>query len=458
MTPMIEKSTIARVRTYIEGQRELIWADLKALTSFNSVHGITDLAADHAHAGQWVREQLESLGLEVTAYKEETHSPIFIGTKEAHDGAPTVLLYSHYDIVPAGNREHWDSDPFSLTDRDGRWYARGAADCKGNIAMHLAALRAVREFGGTNAGLIVLLEGSEEQGGAELSALLSERPDLVTSDVILIADSGNASVGEPTLTTSLRGGGQIDLRVDTLKTPVHSGSFGGAAPDATAALIRIIDSFRDEFGRTTIDGVDCTATWSGASYDKDTFRSDAGLLEGLEVMGTEDDNPADMVWARPAISVTGFSSTEVAEAVNAVPATAAARLNLRVPPGLDAHDVAEAVAAHARAHAPWGVHLDVEISDINQPFSASVDGPAVKEFSQALSGAYGDRKVSYIGSGGSIPLCTELMEINPHAELTLFGVEEPLCTIHSPNESVDPNEIRDIAIAEASFLLSYGKN
>ncbi|GAA1471617.1 dipeptidase [Corynebacterium felinum] len=449
--------TSAALRPLIEGQRERIFADLSALTSFNSVHSVPELADAHTGAAEWIRTALSSVGLDVTAYKEETGSPTFIGTEAAVGNAPTVLLYCHYDVVPAGNREDWISDPFTLTERDGRWYARGAADCKGNAVMHLAALRAVNELGGTDLGLKVLVEGSEEQGGAELSALIAEQPELFSADVILIADSGNTAVGEPTLTTTLRGGAQIDLRVDTLETPVHSGSFGGAAPDATAALIRLIDSFRDQTGRTVIDGVDCTRKWDGAGYDPDTFRADAGILDGVAIMGDDHDDPADMVWARPAISVTGFSSTPVEQAVNAVPATASARLNLRVPPGMDAAEVAEAVVAHAHAHAPWGVKVQAEAFDINQPFSGSIDGPAVEVFSRCLRAAYDDKELMVVGAGGSIPLCTELMEINPHAELTLFGVEEPKCTIHSPNESVDPDEIRDIAIAEATFLLNYGK-
>lgn len=445
----------AKVRPLIEAQHQQIFQDLQELTSFHSVHSTPELREDHAGAAAWIRASLESVGLTVTAYKEETGSPAFLGVKAPVGDAKTVLLYCHYDVVPAGDPALWISDPTTLTERDGRWYARGAADCKGNVVMHLAALRAINELGGTDLGLKVLVEGSEEQGGAELSALLAEQPELFDADVILIADTGNAAVGEPTLTTTLRGGAQIDLRVDTLATPVHSGSFGGAAPDAAAALIRLIDSYRDEFGRTVIDGIDNTVKWEGASYDREAFRKDAGMLEGTQIMGTDDDDPADMVWARAALSVTGFTSTPVVHAVNAVPATAAARLNLRVPPGMNAQEVADAVVAHAHAHAPWGVKVTAEIHDVNQPFAGSLEGPAVKEFSQCLRAAYENKPLTVVGAGGSIPLCTELMEISPHAELTLFGVEEPQCTIHSPNESVDPREIRDIAIAEATFLLSY---
>ena len=447
--------TIAKVRPIVTEQRDRIFTDLKEITSFNSVQGVPELVEQHAHAAAWVKAAFESVGLTVTTYQEDTPAPLFIASKPAKGDAPTVLLYCHYDVVLAGDPSKWDSDPFTLTERNGRWYARGAADCKGNVVMHLAALRAVNELGGTDLGIKVLIEGSEEQGGAELSELIKARPELFAADVILIADTGNAAVGEPTLTTSLRGGAQITVQVDTLQNPVHSGSFGGAAPDATAALIRLIDSFRDEHGRVQIDGVDVDQKWSGAQYDPETFRKDAGVLDGVEIMGTSADNPADMVWARPAITVTGFTSTPVSEAVNAVPATASAKLNLRVPPGMDASEVAAAVTKHLRSHVPWNARLSVQVSDVNNPFSSNIEGPAVTTFIQCLRGAYDNKELTLVGAGGSIPLCAELIDAVPSAELTLFGVEEPQTTIHSANESVDPTEIENIAIAEAAFLLTY---
>lgn len=444
------------LRTHIEGQRQEIFRQLSELVSFNSVHSDPELLGDYTAAADWVRTTLTGAGLEVGEYPAEDGTTNFVAKRKGTDGAPKILLYSHFDVVPAGPLELWSSDPFTLTERDGRWYARGAADCKGNLVMHLAALRAVVAAGGTDLNLTYVVEGSEEMGGGALSALIKERPALFNADVILIADSGNTAVGTPTLTTSLRGGGQVTVTVDTLKGAVHSGQYGGAAPDAVAALVRILDSLRDEHGRTVIDGVDTTAVWAGQPYDPETFRTDAGILEGVDIMG-EDENPASLLWSRPAITVTGFTSTPVAEALNAVPATASAKLNLRVPAGQDATEVAEKLRAHLINHTPWGAKVTVEIEDINQPFATDITGPAISAFSECLSAAYEGRATVTEGSGGSIPLCTELMEVNPDAELALYGVEEPLSVIHSADESVDPEEIRDIATAEALFLLSYTK-
>lgn len=448
---------VNKVRPLVEKQRDAIFKDLSEITSYNSVHSTPECADDHAAACAWVVNALTEVGLEVTEYPYDGGATTVLGTKKAVGDAPTVLLYSHYDVVPAGDPADWISDAFTLTERNGRWYARGAADCKGNLVMHLAVLRAIQELGGTDLGITFLVEGSEEQGGAELSSLIHTQPELFQSDVILIADSGNQEVGVPTLTTTLRGGAQITVTLKTLNAAVHSGSFGGAAPDAAAALIRLLDSLKDEHGRTVIDGVDCSARWPGGAYDRESFRADSTMLNGTQIMGTDEDNPADMVWARPAISITGFTSTPVDKAVNAVPPVASARLNLRVPPGLKATDVAEALIAHLKAHVPWGAHIEASYDDANEPFEARIDGPAMSHFNACLANAYGKEDTVHIGSGGSIPLCSELLGIMPHAELALFGVEEPQSTIHSPNESVDPNEIRDIAVAEASFLLTYGK-
>ncbi|NLA56683.1 MAG: dipeptidase [Corynebacterium humireducens] len=443
------------LRTHIEGQRERIFRDLSEIVAFDSVHAEPGHEEDAAGAAEWTRQALADAGLDVTTRPTVDGSTAVIGRREAAPGMPTVLLYSHHDVVPAGDHALWTSPPFELTERDGRWYGRGAADCKGNLVMHLAALRAVEDLGGTGLGLIVLVEGSEERGGEGLEHLLQTQPELFRADVILIADSGNAAVGVPTLTTSLRGGGQVLVTVDTLRAPLHSGLFGGAAPDAVAALMRVLDSLRDEHGRTVIDGVDCTRTWEGEPFTPEDFRRDAGMLEGTQIMGTDKDAPADMVWARPAVTVTGFTSTPVAEAVNAVPATAQAKLNVRVPAGLDADDVMEKLVAHLRAHTPWGAHIDIEVQEKNQPFSTDPSGPALALLRRCLADAYGADDAVTLGSGGSIPLTLALQETFPEAEIALFGVEEPQCTIHSPDESVDPTEIINVAVAEAAFLQAW---
>ncbi|OFP35451.1 dipeptidase [Corynebacterium sp. HMSC071B10] len=438
--------------------RARIFSDLAALVSFNSPHSTPELADEHEAACAWTVAALEKAGLKVTRYPTVDDADTIVGVKEPVGDAPTVLLYSHYDVVPAGDPAAWTSDPFELTERDGRWYGRGAADCKGNLAMHLEALRLLEQNGGTDLGLKVVVEGSEELGGEDgLVKLIESDPEIFRADVILIADSGNAAVGEPTLTTSLRGGAQIKVSVETLEGAIHSGSFGGAAPDAAHALVRIADSLFDEHGRTTIDGVDTTAKWSGDPYERDTFRTDAGVLDGVQLLGTVEDEPADMCWARPAVTMIGFTSTPVAEAVNAVNPRAEAQFNLRVPAGQSAAEVAQKMVDHIHAHTPLGAKVDVEVSGVNEPFATDPERPGVAKLGECLREAYGADSLTVVGSGGSIPLTITLQEQFPEAEIALFGVEEPACGIHGVDESVDPTEIERIAVAEARFLQTYGK-
>ena len=447
------------IADFVHADRNRIFTELSEIVAFNSVHSTPELAEENAGAAAWVYNTVSAAGFEVEALETEDGSTSILGTRAGDPDAPTVLLYSHFDVVPAGDLSAWESDPFSLTERPGpdgavRWYGRGAADDKGGIVMHLAALRAVDALGGTKLNLKFLVEGSEELGGFGLSRLINSRPELFAADVIMIADSGNVAVGTPTLTTSLRGGAQIKITVDTLKAAVHSGSFGGPAPDAVKALVRALDSLHDEYGRVTVDGLDATGTWDGEPYAAQTFREDAAVLDGVSLMGGPEDQVADLVWARPSLAITGFSSTPVAQAVNAVAATASAQLNLRVPAGMDSAAAAEAVAKHLEAHVPWGAKVRTEVFDINRGFATDPTKPALALFSDCLSQAY-DAPTVTTGAGGSIPLTVELQDHYPNAEIALYGATEPRCTIHSPNESVDPTEIEHIAIAEALFLLRH---
>ncbi|MDN5884149.1 MAG: dipeptidase [Corynebacterium casei] len=445
---------MTNIKEIIKSDREKIFTQLSELVKFNSVHTFAELKDQMDGAKGWVSKALTEAGLEVEEHVTEDGSVTLLGQRAGKEGAKTVLLYSHYDVVPAGDEAKWDSDPFTLTERNGRWYARGAADCKGNVVMHLAALRALEQTGDTDLNIKVLIEGSEEMGGAGLSKLIAKTPEAFAADAILIADCGNWAVGEPTLTSSLRGSAMIRVQMDTLSSPAHSGQFGGAAPDAVKALMRALDSLYDDTGATVIEGTDSTAKWEGRSYPAEEFRKDARLLEGTEIAGDDNTDAGDLVWARPSVTVTGFTSTPVDRAVNAVPATAEAMLNVRVPAAVNPQEIAEAVVAHLKAHTPFGAHFTADIIEAARGFETDLEKPALKILEKALSESYG-KETTTMGMGGSIPLTVELQDAHPDAEIALFGVEEPQCAIHSPNESVDPSEIEHIAIAEALFLQTY---
>ena len=230
-----------------------------------------------------MRDAFAAVGLqEVSLSRTPDGSMAVHGHAPAPDGAPTVLLYSHYDVQPPLGEDEWQSPTFELTERDGRWYGRGAADCKGNIVMHLAALRALKEVHGRfPTGVKVICEGSEEQGTGGLEAFVPQNPELLAADAILVCDTGNFAAGVPTLTTTLRGVTNVDVKLSALASAMHSGMFGGAAPDPVAALVAMLASMHDAHGDTTIDGVDATGKWQGVDYPPERFRADAQVLDGV---------------------------------------------------------------------------------------------------------------------------------------------------------------------------------
>jgi acetylornithine deacetylase/succinyl-diaminopimelate desuccinylase-like protein len=228
--------------------------------------------------------------------------------------------------------------------------------------------------------------------------------------------------------------------------------FGGPAPDALAALVKMLGTLRDDAGNTTIDGLDATGTWSGAEYPADRFRADAQILDGVALLG--DGSVADMLWARPAVTILGIDCPPVVGSSAAIQPSARARLNLRVPPGTDPADARTKLIAHLTAATPWNGRVSFEAGGIGAPFAGSLGGPAYDAMARAMRMAYG-RELETQGQGGSIPLCTVFQDTFPAAEIMLLGVCEPECRIHAPNESVHPSEVENMAVVLATFLQEF---
>ncbi|MEU6852193.1 dipeptidase [Actinacidiphila alni] len=434
-------------------------ADLTELVAIPSVADPRQYPPEECRkAAQWVADAFTGAGLQdVHLARTPDGSHAVLGHRPPPPGAPTVLLYCHYDVQPPLDDDAWTSPPFTLTERDGRWYGRGTADCKGNIVMHLTALRALGDD--LPVGVKFVAEGSEEQGTGGLEQYVAAHRDLFTADALLVCDTGNAAVGVGTATTSLRGLVNVVVTVDTLAGEVHSGMFGGAAPDALAALIQLLSTLRDPAtGTTRINGLAADGRWEGAGYDEAQFRADAGVLDGVPLTGAGGNGDgaavADLLWARPAVTVLGIDCPPVVGSAAAVPPTARARVSLRVPPGITAADAERALTAHLTGAAPWGVRVGVETESSGDPFAAATDGPAYAALDRAMRTVYG-RPMTFLGQGGSIPLCNVLADAYPRAEIVLMGVEEPRCLIHAPNESVDPGEIQHMAEVEARFLRDF---
>ncbi|GGW79611.1 dipeptidase [Streptomyces galilaeus] len=448
-------------RPHVDGLADTIAAlmpraksDLAELVAIPSVADPRQQPPEECHrAAQWIADAFSEAGLSgVRLVETPDGSHAVLGHHPPPPGAPTVLLYCHYDVQPPLDEAAWASPPFALTERDGRWYGRGTADCKGNVVMHLTALRALGAD--LPVGLKFVAEGSEEQGTGGLERYVALHPEDFDAQALLICDTGNTAVGLPTATSSLRGLVNVVVAVSTLRGDMHSGMFGGPVPDALAALILVLASLRDPDGGTRIKGLDCSGTWTGVPYDEDQFRIDAGVLDGVRLTGSG--SVADRLWARPAVTVLGIDCAPVVGSAAAVPAEARARVSLRVPPGMDPEAARAALTTHLKATTPWGARVSVETEGTGSSFRAATDGPAYAALGKAMNRVYG-RPMDLLGQGGSIPLCKVLADTFPHAEIILMGVEEPRCLIHAPNESVDPTEIEHMAHVEALFLREYAK-
>ncbi|MCI0386027.1 dipeptidase [Streptomyces sp. CNQ085] len=431
--------------------------ELGELVAFKSVADPAQFPPEEcAGAARWVADALRAEGFTgVSLLDTPDGTQSVYGFLPGPAGAPTVLLYAHYDVQPPLDEAAWLSPPFTLTERDGRWYGRGAADCKGGFIMHLLALRALKADGGVPVNVKVIAEGSEEMGMGGLELYAEAHPELLTADAIVIGDSGNFRAGLPTVTATLRGMTMLKVRVDTLEGNLHSGQFGGAAPDALAALIRMLDSLRAEDGSTTVDGLSPDASWEGLQYPEEDFRRDARVLDGVELIGSG--TVADRIWARAAVTVLGIDCPPVVGATPSVQASAQALISLRVPPGTDAAEATALLTTHLESHIPWGARLAVEQVGQGQPFSADTTSPAYTAMAEAMREAYDGAEMATAGMGGSIPLCDTLGRLYPKAEILLIGLSEPEAQIHAVNESVSPEELRRLSVAEALFLRRYAE-
>jgi acetylornithine deacetylase/succinyl-diaminopimelate desuccinylase-like protein len=265
---------------------------------------------------------------------------------------------------------------------------------------------------------------------------------------------GNQEVGRPALTTALRGDVSCTLRVRTLDHPVHSGLFGGAAPDALVALIRILATLHDEQGNTIVPGVS-TGEWAGADLDEGAYRESSGVLDGVDLIGTG--TLASRLWSKPSVTVIGIDAPSVQAASNVLLPEATAKISMRIVPGADADRELEALMEHLRSMASWNVIVEVEKVKVGWPFAVDMSGPVMRTASEALQAAFG-RPVELIGSGGSIPLVATLKKAAPSADVLLWGAEDlALSRIHASNESVDPQEIEDMVVAQVLTLLGLGE-
>jgi len=449
LTPDLDPSRLSALQARVGELMPALRQDLEALTRIPSV----SLAAfDQAHveaSAQAVAELLRGEGLAVEVIREGGR-PAVIGHADGPEGAPTVMLYAHHDVQPPGAESEWESAPFEPTERDGRVYARGIADDKAGVLAHVAALRA--HSGALPVGVTVFVEGEEEIGSDSLATILERHGEKLRADAIVLADSANWAVGEPALTTTLRGMVRVVLTVRTLDHGVHSGMFGGAVPDAITALIATIATLHDAEGNVAVAGLK-SGVAPDLDYPEQRLREESGLLDGVELIGTG--SILTRMWAKPSITTIGIDAPSVATSSNTLVPQASAKISMRIAPDENPREAYQLLSDHLRANAPWGAKVDILSDDEGSGFSADANGPIYDQARAAFTDAWGVAPVD-VGIGGSIPFVAAFAEKFPDAGILVTGVEEPDTRAHGANESLHLGEFARVCLAEAVLLERLG--
>lgn len=433
-------------------------ADLSKLVRIESVSWDGFDPAAVLQSAEAVKQLVEGLGVfeSVIVSRAEIGStgvlgqPAVLATRAARNGKPTILLYAHHDVQPPGNEADWESKPFEPTVRGDRLYGRGAADDKAGVMAHIAAIRALIAVEGPEfeVGLALFIEGEEEFGSRSFENFLTKHQRELAADVIVVADSDNWDVATPSLTVALRGNVTFKLKVSTLAHASHSGMFGGAAPDAMLATIRLLATLHDAHGSVAVAGLRSRESETPAMEEAD-LRRDAALLDGVSLIGR---GPVlSRLWSQPAITITGIDAPTVMNASNTLSPSITVKVSARIAPGQTAANAFDALKTHLTAHAPFGAHLDISDIDLGNPFLVDTTGWAAVEAKAAMAQAWGVAPVE-TGIGGSIPFIAHLVETFADAQILVTGVEDPDTRAHSPNESLHLGVFRRAILTEALLL------
>ncbi|MDQ4054061.1 MAG: dipeptidase [Actinomycetota bacterium] len=436
----------AKVQSVLPGIRR----DLEDLVRIESV------SADPARAGE-VQRCAEAVAelfraekfdeVDIVYPRDDGLAPAVIAHKQGPEGAPTILLYAHHDVQPENDPAEWDSPPFVPTERGDRLYARGAADDKAGIAAHLGALRV---FGDDLPVTVkMFIEGEEEVGSPNLSELLAKHQERLRADVIVIADSGNWDIGEPALTTSLRGLVRVDVQVRTLTHAVHSGMWGGLVPDALMTLSRLIASLHDDDGNVAVPGLH-SGPAADVEYPEARLRAESGVALGVDWVG---EGPiVERLWTKPAITVTGIDAPKVDGASNTLTPAARAKITLRIAPGDTTANAVESLRKHVETHVPWGAEHTFTVVDTGEAMQIDATGPAYEAARAAFQEAWDGVAPVDMGVGGSIPFIAEFMDAFPEASVLVTGVEDPDTRAHGANEGLHLAEFEKVVLAEALLI------
>jgi acetylornithine deacetylase/succinyl-diaminopimelate desuccinylase-like protein len=438
----------ARVQAVLPGVRQ----NLEDLVRIESVSADPARAGEVQRSAEMVASLFSAEGFDTRITSADGGAPAVIAHKPGPVGAPRILLYAHHDVQPENDHADWDTPPFEPTEVGARLYGRGAADDKAGIAAHLAAIRALAED--LAIGVTVFVEGEEEIGSDSLEALLRQEADHLSADVIVIADSGNWDIGEPALTTSLRGLVRVDVEVRTLSHAVHSGMWGGLVPDSLMVMARLIASLHDDEGNLAIEGL-YAGPAADVEYPEERLRAESGALPGLEWIGS---GPiVERLWTKPALSITGLDAPQVFGASNTIVPVSRARISLRTAPGDTTANAVECLRRHLERHVPWGAELGFTVVDTGEAIAIDATGPAYDIARDAFTQAWDGVAPVDMGVGGSIPFIELFLRTFPQAAVLVTGVEDPDTRAHGANEGLHLAEFERVCLAETLLLANLAK-
>ena len=417
---------------------------LKEFLSIPSVSAQPEHAADVSRCADYLVQNLREMKFDAQKINTEIH-PVVVAKSPVVAGKPTVLIYGHYDVMPIDPIEEWESAPFEPSVRNGRIYARGASDDKGEIMAHLLGVRELlAEDGELPLNVIFLLEGEEERGSTSLHNLL-QQPEMVKQlgcDIIVVSDTGMAAPDVPSFSYGLKGLCCFELEVRGPAMDLHSGIFGGAVANPITTLCEMLATTHDENGRITVegfyDGVSEIADWEKESWKRVPGMSDAELadLTGVPALRTEEGyTGAECVYARPTFEPNGIVGGYMGEGSKTViPTHAIAKISCRLVPGQDPVDIMRKVEAHFRKVCPPSVRMKFTMQHAGDAYMSDPHSPFGKAAQQALEETFGNPPV-LVREGGSIPIVAELSG-KLGKDALFLGLDLPDARIHSPNENM----------------------
>jgi acetylornithine deacetylase/succinyl-diaminopimelate desuccinylase-like protein len=437
-----------KLDAWLSANDERLHDDLFEFLRIPSVSARSEHKADVARAARWLHARLERIGFTTETLATPGHPVVLAEWRKAPKGAPTVLVYGHYDVQPPEPLDLWTSPAFEPTVRDGNIYARGSVDDKGQVWVHVAALEAHLASRGTlPVNVILLVEGEEEVGSEHLAAFIEAHRERLRCDAVVISDSAMFAPGIPSILSSLRGLAYFEINVTGPNSDLHSGMYGGAVVNPATALARIIASFHDADGRIAIPGFYDTvkpfpdavrAGMKQLPFDEAAFKRDLAV----DALGGEPGyTTLEKLWTRPTCEVNGLLSGYTGEGAKTVlPGKAMAKVSCRLVAEQDPDAIRLLMEAHVRAVAPKGVTATVTALHGGHPWRADLAGPLYDAAARALEAAFGRAPVIQ-GEGGSIPVVNDFARLLG-APVLLVGFGLPGENAHAPDEWISQDNLR----------------